>query len=251
MFMAPMLATPILATPMLATFGTAEILGLVAETTFLGKTIMLTLAALSVLSWAVVIDKGRTFARVRRGHLQFWQTLDEWLDGRRSREEFLRWCESRSDLPLCNQALEAAGLADAPAVRRASERIAYLEIERLEKYLMLIATTVTVAPFLGLLGTVWGIMTSFWDMAALQSANLTVVAPGIAEALITTIAGLGTAIPAVIFYNSLVRKVDLVGNEMERLRTILEEQVGGGRGVADPALRDIARRPEVHDKERI
>jgi biopolymer transport protein ExbB/TolQ len=96
-------------------------------------------------------------------------------------------------------------------------------------------------------------MTAFWDMAALRSANLTVVAPGIAEALITTVAGLGTAIPAVVFYNMLVRKIDLIGNEMERLRTLLEDEhphrsSGNGQG---HALDDEARRPAVHDKERI
>jgi biopolymer transport protein TolQ len=145
--------------------------------------------------------------------------------------------------------VEIEGATTAVAVRRASERIAYLEIERLERYLIILATAVTIAPFLGLLGTVWGIMTSFWDMASTESANLAVVAPGIAEALITTIAGLATAIPAVIFYNMLVRKIDLVGNEMERLRTILEEETGGEA----PAFsgNDEARRPAIHAKERI
>ena len=77
------------------------------------------------------------------------------------------------------------------------------------------------------------------------------VAPGIAEALVTTIAGLATAIPAVIFYNMLVRKIDLVGNELDRLRTILEEDAGGGRGNVNGAGRDLARRPSLHDRETI
>jgi biopolymer transport protein ExbB/TolQ len=84
-------------------------------------------------------------------------------------------------------------------------------------------------------------------MSTSHSANLTVVAPGIAEALVTTIAGLATAIPAVIFFNMLVRKIDLVGNEMDRLRTILEEEAGGGRGVDSTHSRDVARRPDTHD----
>ena len=93
-------------------------------------------------------------------------------------------------------------------------------------------------------------MSSFWNMTKLQSANLTVVAPGIAEALITTVAGLAVAIPAVVFYNSLVRKVDLVGNELDRLRTVMEKQTGGGRGAIE-GQRDVAQRPGFHDKERI
>jgi biopolymer transport protein TolQ len=236
--------------PFLAELGPRELVDLVGISSLFGKLILLVLLLLSILSWAVMIEKARNFARLRDGHLKFWTALDSWVEGRVSWERFLAWCESRPHLPLCNMMVETAGLTGAPAVRRAAERISYLEIERLEKYLMLISTTVTVAPFLGLLGTVWGIMTSFWDMTKLQSANLTVVAPGIAEALITTVAGLATAIPAVVFYNSLVRKVDLVGNEMERLRTFLEERAGGGRGT-EPGQVDVAQRPGYHDKERI
>jgi len=240
------------ASAFLAALGTSELVGLMADTTFFGKLILLVLLVLSVMAWAVMIEKGRLLARIRTGHLHFWNLLDDWLDGRAGRQELLDWCDTRPDLPLCSQVLETAELPDAPAVRRASERIAYLEVERLEKHLVVLSTAVTISPFLGLLGTVWGIMTAFWDMASLQSANLTVVAPGIAEALITTIAGLATAIPAVIFYNSLVRKIDLVGNEMERLRTILEERHGGGgRGERVPEARDFAQRPAVHDEGRI
>jgi biopolymer transport protein TolQ len=233
------------------TLGTSELVGLLAETTFFGKFILLVLLVLSVIAWAVMIEKGRMLTRIRSGHLRFWDRLEDWLDGRLAAEDLHRWCEEQPDLPLANQYLETSGLREAPSVRRASERIAYLEVERLELYLALLSTAVTIAPFLGLLGTVWGIMTSFWDMAALQSANLTVVAPGIAEALVTTIAGLSTAIPAVIFYNALVRKIDLVANEMERLRTILEEQAGGGRGEVHPGVRDFASRPAQHDEGRI
>jgi biopolymer transport protein TolQ len=236
--------------PFLAQIGAGEIRELVSISSLFGKLIMLLLLLLSIASWGVVIEKARTFARIREGHRRFWVTLDSWLDGKLSRERFVAWCEAHPGLPLCSMALETTDLTEVPAIRRASERIAYLETEKLEKYLMLIGTTVTVAPFLGLLGTTWGIMSSFWGMAKMQSANLTVVAPGIAEALITTAAGLGTAIPAVVFYNSLVRKVDLVGNEMERLRTILEEQAGGARGV-DASQRDVAQRPDYHGKEQI
>ncbi len=237
--------------PAFATIGTTELVSLIADTTFFGKFILLVLLVLSVMSWAVMLEKGRQFARIRAGHLQFWDRLEDWLENRLSTAELHMWAEGRPDLPLANQLVEVRDLDEAPSVRRASERIAYLEIERLERYLMLLSTAVSISPFLGLLGTVWGIMTSFWNMAAMQSATLTVVAPGIAEALVTTIAGLATAIPAVIFYNSLVRKIDLVGNEMERLRTVLEERAGGGRGELHPGARDVARRPALHDKEHI
>ena len=234
-----------------AVLGPGELLGLIADTTFFGKGILLTLMVLSVMSWAVFFDKVRTLARIRSGHARFWNRCDRWLNGSTPRPELEEWCEANSDLPLCSLILETTASGDTPAIRRAAERVSYLEIENLEKYLILLATAVTISPFLGLLGTVWGIMSSFWDMSSMHSANLTVVAPGIAEALVTTIAGLATAIPAVIFYNMLVRKIDLVGNELDRLRTILEEGAGGGRGIIGPAGRDIARRPERHDRETI
>ena len=97
---------------------------------------------------------------------------------RLGRERARAGAAASTDLPLCNLILETDDLTEAPAVRRATERIAYLEIENLERYLILLSTAVTISPFLGLLGTVWGIMTSFWDMSSMQSANLTVVAPG-------------------------------------------------------------------------
>ena len=85
----------------------------------------------------------------------------------------------------------------------------------------------------------------------MKSASLAVVAPGIAEALIATAAGLAAAIPAVIFYNMLVRKIDLVANELDRLRTVLEEDAGGGSAAVGPAGHDMARRPDLHDRESI
>jgi biopolymer transport protein TolQ len=230
----------------LAALGASELLGLLRDTTLLGKLILLILMILSVLSWAVMIEKGRVLAAIRRGHLEFWGRCDEWLDQRLDAGDFAAWCRQRSDLPLANLWLETTGQGTAQGVRRSAERIAYAEVEALERYLIILSTTVTISPFLGLMGTVWGIMQAFWDMSTLRSANLTVVAPGIAEALITTIAGLSAAIPAVVFYNLFVRKIDLVGNELERLRTIMEDAAPGDGGRSR-----ATRRPAVHDKERI
>jgi len=246
------MSAPLIQATFLATLGPGELLGLVTDSTFFGKFILLILLVLSVMSWAVFIDKARTLSRIRQGHQDFWVRLEGILDNPEGaaalQRELAAWCRSNTDLPLSNLILETENLRQWPAIRRASERVSYLEIENLEKYLILLSTAVTISPFLGLLGTVWGIMSSFWGMASMQSANLTVVAPGIAEALITTIAGLATAIPAVIFYNMVVRKIDLVGNELDRLRTILEEASGGD---AAPAGRDTAHRPELHDRETI
>jgi biopolymer transport protein TolQ len=237
--------------PFLAALGPGELAGLVSGSTFFGKFLLLVLLFLSVMSWAVFIEKARTLNRVRGGHRLFWGQCERWLGGETGRNDLEAWCHDHSDLPLSSLILETSDQQEVPGIRRASERVTYLETENLERYLILLSTTVTISPFLGLLGTVWGIMSSFWGMASMQSANLTVVAPGIAEALITTIAGLAAAIPAVIFYNMLVRKIDLVGNELDRLRTVLEEEAGGGSGAAGPAGRDMVRLPEKHQRESI
>jgi len=237
--------------PFLATLGPGELINLVLESTFFGKSILLILGVMSVMSWAVFIDKVRTMSRIRSGHLEFWERCETWLDGQIGRSELADWCHLNDDLPLCNLLIETGRSSSVPGIRRASERVTYLETENLERYLILLSTTVTISPFLGLMGTVWGIMSSFWGMASMQSANLTVVAPGIAEALITTIAGLTAAIPAVIFYNMLVRKIDLVANELDRLRTVLEEGAGAGTGAVGPAGRDVPRLPDQHDRESI
>ncbi len=234
-----------------AILGPHELLSLMMESTFFGKGILIVLLVLSVMSWAVVTEKVRTFAAIKSGHTKFWKQCDLWLEGRSSRGKLEQWCQEHPELPLANLIIETQDLDSVPHIRRASERVTYLEIENLERYLILLSTAVTISPFLGLLGTVWGIMSSFYDMSAMNSANLAVVAPGIAEALVTTIAGLATAIPAVIFYNMLVRKIDLVGNELDRLRTILEEGAGGGSGAIGPAGRDYSRRPETHGSEKI
>ena len=99
--------------------------------------------------------------------------------------------------------------------QRASQKAMLDSLSALEKNLVLLSTTTTVSPFLGLLGTCWGIMTSFINIGAKGSANLAVVAPGIAEALIVTIAGLATAIPALVFFNMLTNRVRILESEME------------------------------------
>jgi len=211
--------------------------------------ILLSLLVLSILCWAVMLDKARTLSAIRSGHREFWDRCEVWLGGG-TRQDLDAWCAQRTDLPLANLWREAAAQDTAVKVRRTSERVAYSETEALERYLLILSTTVTIAPFLGLMGTVWGIMQAFWDMSSMRSANLTVVAPGIAEALITTIAGLSAAIPAVVFFNMFVRKIDLVGNEMERLRSLLEEEVMERTGTSQPRNRP-ARRPETYPGERI
>ena len=100
-------------------------------------------------------------------------------------------------------------------IARALESATAHEVTRLEKALIFLATTGATTPFIGLFGTVWGVMTSFQAIGLKGSANIAAVAPGISEALIATAAGLFAAIPAVIAYNYFVQKVKVFGPDME------------------------------------
>jgi biopolymer transport protein TolQ len=101
------------------------------------------------------------------------------------------------------------------SVHRALRRTAALEVSQLERYLPFLATTASATPFIGLFGTVWGVMAAFHGIGSQGSASLAVVAPGISEALIATAAGLAAAIPAVIGYNYFVNRVKHWATEME------------------------------------
>ena len=189
------------------------IFGLVAEAGLFAKFILVLLLVLSIVSWAVFLDKLRMFRRIEaqaravrqesRSHRSL-QDLFGMLDQGESGpfhsivRECRRVLQGRSDVP------REMLLGD---VQRASQKASLDSIAVLEKHLVVLSTTTTVSPFLGLLGTCWGIMVAFINIGAQGSANLSVVAPGIAEALVVTIGGLGTAIPALVFYNMLTNRV--------------------------------------------
>ncbi len=200
--------------------GTASIPGLVMHASLFSKAVLLLLAGLSVYSWAVMWDRLRLYARVRAQDAQFLQGF--------------RGLESTSDIKmaamqhpvsvLAKSALagqkateqhtaEAVGpAARFELVQRAMDRASDEAVNQLEKHVSFLATTGSVAPFIGLMGTVWGVMVSFVGIGAQGSATLTVVAPGIAEALIATIAGLAAAIPSVIGYNHCLGKLREIGH---------------------------------------
>lgn len=204
--------------------------GLIANTGALAKSILIILVVLSVVSWTIMVEKFRFFKRSTRQGTRFLAIFKQSKRlGDLSREV--------KDLPDSAEAQLVslvANEADAGELRDATSIDAYLEsgMTRIasdwESYLVFLATTATVSPFLGLLGTVWGIMSSFLSMGVRGSANLYVVGPGIAEALITTIFGLGAAIPAVVGYNYLLRvirrKEDDLSAFAARLRSRLLEE---------------------------
>ena len=199
------------------------------------KFVLLLLCIFSVVCWALMVEKWWQFRKIRRESVRFLKVFRE---GRRFSAVFAA-AKIYRDSPLaqlyvagCQEAGGALGGADmidhaldeaedgigperVDAVSRAMRRAAAGEISRMERFLPFLATTASAAPFIGLFGTVWGVMAAFHGIGQQGSASLAVVAPGISEALIATAAGLGAAIPAVMGYNFFVNRVKHWATEME------------------------------------
>lgn len=186
--------------------------------------VMLGLLVASVWVWAIVIDKFMLFSRTRKSMDKFEQAF--WSG--QSLEELYRNLSSRPNTSMAALFVAAmrewkrsfegptrsfAGLQ--MRIEKVMDVTIAREIERLERRLLVLATVGSAGPFVGLFGTVWGIMTSFQAIATSQNTSLTVVAPGIAQALFATAVGLMAAIPATIFYNKFSSEVNKQAHRME------------------------------------
>ena len=208
------------------------VLELVLNAGPVAKVVLAILLLFSIISWALIVEKWWQLRRVRRQTLGFVKVFRE---GRRPSMVHSAARKFR-DSPLAQLYAaaygEISGLPDVvdpvvddgddglpperlDAVHRAMRRSAGLEIAQLERYLPFLATTASATPFIGLFGTVWGIMSAFHGISTQGSASLAVVAPGISEALIATAAGLAAAIPAVIGYNYFLNRVRHWATEMD------------------------------------
>lgn len=198
---------------------------LIAESSLLVKFILLLLLFASVLTWAIIFTKIKMLKSSQlenKGFLDlFWnsKTLDE-VQADIDRfphspvaKVFKSGYKELRKLPVGDRTVD--GTPEVSNIERALNRAHAQEIDELEKYLDWLASTASAAPFVGLFGTVWGIMNSFQNIGAMGSASLAVVAPGISEALISTAVGLAAAIPAAIFYNFLLSKVKRVSLDLE------------------------------------
>ena len=193
---------------------------IVSNSSAFGVFILLVLTAMSLISWVIIFHKWRMFKNVDRDNSSF---LRHFRNTNRLGEA-VGQAKSHSTAPVSGMYLaghtELSDLIerknqggalqdkvtplddnDFEVLEMTMERVSTEEMGKLEKHVVFLATTGSAAPFLGLLGTVVGIMDSFWSIGARGSASLAVVAPGIAEALLATIVGLGAAIPAVIAFN--------------------------------------------------
>ncbi|MFK8250338.1 protein TolQ [Ancylobacter terrae] len=194
-----------------------SLIGLFLQAHFIVKLVMAGLIIASVWVWAIVIDKTLLYARMKRQMDQFeqvfWsgQSLEELyrnLSGRPSHAMAAIFVAAMREWKRTYEggARSFAGLTQ--RLDKVMDVTIAREVERLESRLLVLATVGSAGPFIGLFGTVWGIMTSFQSIAASKNTSLAVVAPGIAEALFATAIGLVAAIPATIFYNKFVSQVN-------------------------------------------
>ena len=174
---------------------------------FVVKSVIIILIAASVFSWALIFEKYRLFKRIEKSTKSFEEKF--WKS--RSAESFYNSYTNRNKDPMANVFHSAMGeliktkskssIVQSTRVSRVIEISADNEIKLIEKHFTFLATVGSTAPFIGLFGTVWGIMNSFQSIAISRNTSLAIVAPGIAEALFATALGLLAAVPAVIAYN--------------------------------------------------
>jgi biopolymer transport protein TolQ len=216
--------------------GAISLLDLIAQASLVSKAALLVLLGFSVVSWGIILAKALSLNLAERQSRSFLEVF------RKSAKfsEVQGVCKSLEHSPLVGvfqagyaelnlqlrpDAKAAAGspasttarptLKSLAALDRALLRASSAEMNKLERRVTFLATTASLAPFIGLFGTVWGIMTAFAGIGAQGSTDLAVVAPGIAEALIATAAGLFAAMPAVYYYNQFTSRVKLLASEMD------------------------------------
>ena len=207
-----------------------------AGTGLVVKLVLLILLYFSVVSWAIIFYK---LLQVHRANSEserflefFWKTkrfdaINAQVDRFTNSPLTVLFSEGYGELKKLMDKGEqkeepdviSTELGGIDNISRALRRATTSEITRLEKYTTFLATTGSTAPFIGLFGTVWGIMTAFKGIGETGSASLAVVAPGIAEALIATAIGLVAAIPAVMGYNHFQHKIRVLANEMDSFST--------------------------------
>jgi biopolymer transport protein TolQ len=196
---------------------------LLQQTGWVARVVLAMLLFFSLFSWALIFQKSRMFSRMNQQTALFLRifrsnkTLPDprqmgaggspleslYSAGFREVDNQIRGGNPQGKLTSLNAVTVSMQLAAAEEVRKA------------EKYMPWLATTGSVTPFIGLFGTVWGVMDAFTGLGAAGAASLRAVAPGIAEALITTAAGLFTAVPAVIAYNHFLHNIKDLGGRMD------------------------------------
>jgi biopolymer transport protein TolQ len=195
-----------------------EVLEMVSNTGLVAKSVLLILLLLSLMSWGVIVSKWGLF---RRAQVQSARFIKAFRKAGRLQELAAVSEQFRPSplVPVFEGAVEelkkGGGGNRTVTVQRATQIAASEELTRLESRLSWLATTGSIAPFVGLFGTVWGIIDAFHGLGSAGAATLRAVAPGISEALITTAAGLFAAVPAVVAYNYFLQRIREFGARMD------------------------------------
>ena len=194
--------------PLLAVFVGGEIVDMISNSGPVAKLVLLLLLVFSLISWAIILTK---WSLLRRARMQSGRFMRAFRKAQRL-QDIAAVADQFKPSPLVGvfeggyeeyrrQAASSGMLRNLEAIQRGMQIGASEEITRLERNMPWLAITAAVTPFVGLFGTVWGIIDAFQGLGTAGAATLRAVAPGISEALITTAAGLAAAIPAVIAYN--------------------------------------------------
>jgi len=201
-----------------------NIFKIVAEADIVVQLILLLLVFFSVFSWAIIFFKSKTLKAAFRQSDRFLEAfrrskslgeVNEAAKRLRGSPLAVIFLAGNKELVYQSKAKGEDGwtAGRTESLNRALLKASNTEVSRLEKMMFFLATTGSVSPFIGLFGTVWGIMISFVRIGAMRSASLQVVAPGIAEALVATAVGLFAAVPAVIAYNYFLGRIkDLIAD---------------------------------------
>ncbi|MGB6063656.1 MAG: protein TolQ [Desulfomonilaceae bacterium] len=224
------------------TFHQQGLLEIIMGAGWVVKGVMLVLLLFSIICWGIILTKAITLSRARKDTQLFFDAFRE------SRKFSLLYAEAKqftfsplahvfkagyaelNRLSRIQQAAQSSADSNQEPeyertgmdnVTRSLQQAVTAERSRLERGVNFLATTGSSAPFIGLFGTVWGIMEAFRRIGVYKSASLAVVAPGIAEALIATAAGLAAAIPAVIFYNYFLSRINTISGEMDNFSSEL------------------------------
>jgi biopolymer transport protein TolQ len=223
-----------------------DFIALLKSTGPIARVVLFTLLVFSIASWGIILSKVLLLRKVARESEMFWQIFRKG----KTLSEISTACETLRFTPLVavlNSAVDilqpstghaskgTGGTAVQAAVstatlQRMMQRSAIAELTSLESRLTFLATTASVAPFIGLFGTVWGVLTSFMGLSNADTASLRAVGPGMAEALIATAFGLFAAIPAVIAYNQFVNMIRGIATQLDDLQAeLLAIAEGNGR----------------------
>ena len=205
-----------------------SILTIISRSGLVAKGVLILLLFFSIVSWAIIADRYFAFRRTRSQNGQFYRLFRKANSMQDLANTAMRYRASvfarmylmvHSELLPRSEPSAATTKMAAPLSREVVDRVVnragISEQSKLEKNLSFLATTASATPFIGLFGTVWGIINAFESIGGARSTDLSVVAPGIAEALIATAMGLAAAIPAVIGYNFFIHNVRAFASEME------------------------------------